>query len=147
MSGLSKARMRHISRLLVSIFRDLLYSTFISIPYAFYTLLAVVLFDAHLQNLDPPPTFKSSREHDAHVESLQEQLKSSYERNERVSILKKVGQGHSSRSNMYKHSHARLDFTKMNCLLGLDIAGKTAEVEAYVVLASLSSILTVVTVE
>ena len=131
MSGLSNARMRHIAQLLVSISRDLLYSIFVSIPSAFYTLLAVALFDAPPQNLDPPPAFKPSKEHDAHVNSLQELLKLCYERNERVSILKKVGQGHSSRSNIYKHSHTRLDFTKMNCLLDLDVAQKTAEVEAY----------------
>ena len=130
MSGPNKARLHHISQLLISISRDLIYSIFISIPYAFYTLAAVVLFDAPPQNLDPPPARKSRAEHDDQVQALQKQLKRCYDRNEQVSILKKVGQGHSSRTNMYKHSHARLDFTRLNCLLNLDVVGQKAEVEA-----------------
>ncbi|PRP85733.1 hypothetical protein PROFUN_06327 [Planoprotostelium fungivorum] len=90
--------------------------------------------------LDPPAPYKSQRQHDADVKEIIEHLKKARESGKEVVIGRKVGEGHSARSGRYKEKAFRVDMTKLDSVLELDVESRRAVCEPFVSFSALSSL-------
>jgi len=131
------AKLRVLLSVLFALFLGIL-----ELPLRLYDTYIKTLWTDPLEpvwGLDPAAPRKSFSQHEKDVKEIQTSLAEAKRLKKEVVMGRKVGEGHSARSGRYKDKAYRLDMTKLDSVIELNLEKKTATCEAFVSFSALTS--------